>query len=444
MGAVIGYLSSSVCECATCLACGCVSHIVEVSLSSATRIGHLLILVTTFLAAVALTAIYPSYIEPSAFYTNIVAGTSCDGSEQCVYQQMTLRATFALVILFGALAMLSVFDECANKGLWSLKFLVSLGIMVSFLWVSDDFFAGFAVVSLFCSIFWLLAQGLLMIDLSHDMHDILIGWASKESEEGTMNKWYLLYLLLSVGFLASAGVGLYYIFSLSPSCSVPTAFGIVTVTMGVITTIVSLLDLVGKGLLTPSMLFSYSVMTSWYALSSMPASYCPAGQDIDDYTHDQASERTWSIVMTVITGLLMLYCVAQGSRILNIFNPEGEGLLTSSGSTSGVQMTQTGTVHQHLIDRDNHLEHTATENQQPVSSSSTSLSGTSHERVFFHVLLSLSSLYLCMVLTDWNQDRDNSGSRFTGLSAMWIKTVSQWAVILMHCKVLWVTYRENS
>jgi hypothetical protein len=440
MGAVFGLFSSSFLEFSLCFTCGCFSHLLEVSLPSATRFGHLLVLLTTFgMAKILSGGLYSQYIEPSMMYSKILSGASCaDSDEACVYRQMTNRASLSLVILFGVLSLLSIFDECANRSLWSLKFIAALGLLISFLWVSDEFFEGYALVSLYCSIFWLLAQGLLLIDFSHDLHDIILARAAKEDTdfgESSSKKWYVVYLLLSLLFLGSAGVGIWVLFSTYKHCELATAFTIITISMGVITTAVSLLEVIGRGLLTPCILFAYNVMTCWYALQSIPYAYCATNES-------DAVDNGWftTTFILFVTTVLLLYCIANGSQILNIFNPDGEGVLMSQTvSSSEIQLIQTtsSSPHEKLIDREG-----LSSSSELIRNSPTRSSGSVHERVFFHALMLLSSCYLSMVLTNWNQNGNTN--EFVGASAMWVKIVSQWIVILMQCKVLMVEYQENT
>lgn len=35
------------------------------------------------------------------------------------------------------------------------------------------------------------------------------------------------------------------------------------------------------------------------------------------------------VIVAVISGVILMYCVANGTKILNIFNPQGEGVMQS-------------------------------------------------------------------------------------------------------------------
>ena len=54
-----------------------------------------------------------------------------------------------------------------------------------------------------------------------------------------------------------------YLFMDYTGCQVGMAFTVVTLLVGVLTTAISLLNVVNKGLLTPSIVFAYSVFMCW-------------------------------------------------------------------------------------------------------------------------------------------------------------------------------------
>ena len=73
----------------------------------------------------------------------------------------------------------------------------------------------------------------------------------------------IFYLVLSVGGFAAVIVGLVFLFLSYTGCGLGMFFTVLTLFMGVLTTFLSLLDVVGKGILTPSLMFGYSVFLCW-------------------------------------------------------------------------------------------------------------------------------------------------------------------------------------
>ena len=89
--------------------------------------------------------------------------------------------------------------------------------------------------------------------------------SADESDKGGSDArlWYGLYLFLSICGLVAAIVGLVYLFSDYSGCGIGMFFTVFTLVMGLLTTIISLLNVVNKGLLTPCLMFSYTVFMCW-------------------------------------------------------------------------------------------------------------------------------------------------------------------------------------
>lgn len=278
MGAAIAScFAINIAQTACCLGCSCLASIFSYTLSQAARVGHLLIIFTIFILAIVLGRSYPDKVDGYQSYTKISlsAGCSADDVNECIYRQLIYRASFSLVLLFSLLAVLSYVFESVNRGMWILKFAIAIGVFVGFWWVDNDVFSGWAEVARVLSFFWLLVQGLLFLDFAHDSHDMLMAAADDDlTTRGSAKEVYGVYIFLSLGFLTCSGVGLAYLFKEYSGCQLGMFFTILTLLMGVILTAVSLLNTVNKGLLTPCLMFSYSVFLCWYSLLSSPNLSC--------------------------------------------------------------------------------------------------------------------------------------------------------------------------
>jgi hypothetical protein len=285
MGAVIGScVSLSMCECAACMACSCFTTVLNWTLSQATRFGHLLVLIATFVLAIIIGQSFPDEINGYTYYTQIDLTSGCDEANvtNCIYRQLIYRASFSLFILFLFLAVVSAASDYANRGFWILKFGAAIGIFIAFWWADNPFFSGWAELARVVSFGWLVIQGLLLIDFCHDAHDILM---TSKNENGEDTTPYMSYVFLSLVGLALAILGLVFLFMDYTGCGLGMFFVILTVVMGVITLVASLTDAVAKGLLTPCLLFAYSVFMCWYALLSSPDDSC---NPTADYTKNGA------------------------------------------------------------------------------------------------------------------------------------------------------------
>lgn len=237
-------------------------------LAGAARIGHVLIVATVFSLAAILGTQCANDVNGYKSYTSVDLTSTCNtaDTETCIYRQLMYRASFALFLLFVLLAGITSLSEYANRSLWPLKMGFAVSLFVGFWWADNDFFNGWAEFTRAFSFVWLLFQGLLLIDFAHDCHDVIIAKADEQEnqEEGGGRKWLAFYLFLSLGFLAAAGYGLAELFMNYSGCSLGMFFIVVTVIFGVISTIASLTNQVNKGLLTPCIMFAYSVFMCWY------------------------------------------------------------------------------------------------------------------------------------------------------------------------------------
>lgn len=273
MGAFVSCIAFNLCECAACMACSCCSSVINATLSQAARFGHLLVLLLTFILAIILGKSYPNDINGYNYYTKVDLTSDCseDYQENCIYRQLIYRASFSLCLLFFLLSILSYYFDYVNKSFWIVKFGFAIGVFIAFWWADNSFFNGWAEFCRVVSFIWLLIQGLLLIDFSHDIHDIFMAQTDSNNESSTP---YIIYVTVSVCALFLAILGLVYLFMDYTGCDLGMFFTILTLLVGVITTIISLLDSVSRGLLTPCFLFAYSVFMCWYALLSHPDTSC--------------------------------------------------------------------------------------------------------------------------------------------------------------------------
>ena len=114
MGALISCVALNLCECAACMACTCCTSIINMTLSQAARLGHLIVFLVVFVLALILGRHYQQYIVEDSVYTyytvdvstslNIASmyeGCSEDYYVECVFRQMMYRASFALFAFFA-------------------------------------------------------------------------------------------------------------------------------------------------------------------------------------------------------------------------------------------------------------------------------------------------------------------------------------------------------
>ena len=140
MASFVACFGSQLCECAACLACNCCCKLIETSLADATRLGHFLIFVVVMLTAIILGTYYTVDIAAYSSLINVNISGTCNSLDLqgCLYDQLILRASLSLSILFATLAVLRIFFDSANKNFWSLKLLSAIGMFFAFWWTANE------------------------------------------------------------------------------------------------------------------------------------------------------------------------------------------------------------------------------------------------------------------------------------------------------------------
>ena len=452
--ALIPCLATYLCECACCIGTQCFCNLIETSLANAVRFAHALILVLTFGLAALLGTTFVDNMKSMNGYTKMfgygysVEETCVDEntyvvSDSCIYSQLIYRSSLSLFTLFSALALLSLCLEYLNKSFWVLKLGTTITLFISFWWTPNDVFSNWAEISKYISFLWLLAQGIIFLDFSYDVHELII----RQAEESSSIWWYAGYLTLCCGLLIIIGVLISNMYDDYSGCGA-TSYWFITITliMGIITTGISLLNTVNKGLLTPCIMFLYSTLICWDALLSIPSSYCDANSN-----SIRAGDGTAMPLMLSVTSMIVLYCILNGSIILNVFNPDAEeGVVASYTRTplsidGSVQLNAISSPKTNLIDRDGEDATSGSRWDMRSNLINNASSGSRHERVFFMVLMALTSCYISMILTNWGSLAKLQGGDETRSDevSMWLKIVSQWILICLHCRVLQVAHQHS-
>lgn len=461
MGAAIATCAaSSLCECAACCGLTICTAVMNWTMSQARRVSHFLILLVIFSLAIFLGRSYATQINDYKDLSKIDLTYGCDSMylSECMYRQLIYRASLSLFLLYTVLAMGSAFFDQVDKSFWPLKFAVAIGVFIAFFWDSNDTFSKYAEFARVISFLWLVVQGLLMLDLSHGAHDAIMKAASDaDARAGGDSRGYLcLYLFLSVSMLACAAVGLAYLFQNYASCDQGMFFTVATLILGILTTLISLLQVVNKGLLTPCICFAYSVFTCWYSLLSSTETGCNPSASINN----SAAKDISVVITSLVTLTVLLVCVCYGARLLTIFDPQGESLIESGsnnrdlevilvGSKSGQskRVGARGSAGSDDIQATKlpYTEDSGSDGEDNSRGSSDAIP-SANERVFFHVLMALASAYGAMILTSWG--RTNGAPELFGTSvvsneSMWLKIVSQWIFLALYLKMLHVAYADN-
>ena len=461
MGALISCVALNLCECAACMACTCCSSIINVTMSQAARLGHLIVYILLFVLALILGRHYQQYIVEDSVYTyytvdvssSLNIDTMYEGCNEnyyveCVFRQLIYRASFTLFLFFGGMMVLTSCSDYINRSMWTLKLMIVVGLFIAFWYGSNGFFSGFAEFCRYVSFAWLLIQALLILDIGFDLHDIILpiaqnteDWASGIAKVG--------YLFLTVVFFVLSITGYVYLFGDYYGCDTGKSFVMVTIIVTIIETLLSMLNIVNRGILTPSFMMAYAVFMCWYALLSNPEESCNPSADINN----GEAKNTSVFFVSIISFVVLLFCVINGTTMMQIFMPSGEGVLESSYGTRPVGQKSDGSLDGVLTGEGGAQGRSGPpdpipQSQQLATQQPPDASGGPRERMFFHALMMVASCYGAMVLTSWaktdgSPESDGSADSYAGASSMWLKIVSQWVFLGIYLKALHAAYLNN-
>jgi hypothetical protein len=307
-----------------------------------------------------------------------------------------------------------------------------------------------------------------MLDISHDAHDIILHKADAENIDsgGNSNIWKFVYIIFSISFLTCGIYGLTELFDSTDgytNCSTGSAFVIIGLIISITQLFISALNSVNRGILTPCIMFAYATFMTWYALLSSPDKECNPNAMIT-VTSSSAKKASIGIIIG-LSLFLILFCIVAGTKIMQIFNIDGQGVLEtayggygsngeteltdsinpddpSSSNPTAPKMASIG-----YTDRDgngNDDDRVALSDDGKNEST-----GTPKEVMFFHVLMALASSYSAMVLSSWGKTNGapegaSGNYSFVGAESMWLKIISTWIFYLMYYKALHLAYQMQS
>jgi hypothetical protein len=407
-----------------------------------------------------------------------VAPSFCQAS-QCWGMQAAYRISFAVAIFFAFLALLAYLVPITHLGGWLAKLLLYVAILIGSFFIDNSTMLQYADVARGFSVVFLLCQVLIIIEFAYSIHEYIIAkmddtnerFKNSGFEPGLLsNCWGVLYVSLSLFLILSslASIGAMF-WAFGNSCQLHNFFISETLVIGIICIIISLNDVVNRGLLPPSILFAYNTYVCFGALTNNPDGNC------NPFVNQNSDASIFtSLVITVLSVTWMAYSSAGTlynavnsdekrdsdtvvsewpSGTIKPSNSNGLSKMSSPGSTSGSEAVSTGSVvvapssaaaYQQSADEEQGSSVSSSKAQgKPLVNENNSEEDaalrSSHPWVF-GLVMSLAGMYLAMLATNWgNPSSANnvSGNPELSLSSMWARIGSQFAI---HILFIWTLF----
>jgi len=344
--------------------------------------------------------------------------TSCNGDAVCLGNQAVYRISFAVAVWFIAVGCFTPCFPDFHYGWWFTKLGMYLAILVCSFFIPNAFFDGYVELARVVSFIFLILQILILIALAYDLHDYLSGFQAEGSESENCCKAFYLVLCFLLLALGMTGIGLLYHFL--GGCSLNKFFISMTLILGVAGTVISVTNRVGKGLLTPLVVFDYCVYLCWQAIYSSPDVNCNPNAE-------ETNDTALIIVGLAIAVASLTYTSwSAGTTGINIFRTEPTEADAAAVSSPPAE------------DPEAKKEAKAADAAEggPRSATADEIADLkkrgSHS--FFHFVMAMGGVYMSMVLTNWGSNTygGNSSGATVSWESMWIKITSQWVTFAFY------------
>ncbi|XP_010139603.1 PREDICTED: serine incorporator 3 [Buceros rhinoceros silvestris] len=373
-----------------------------------------------------------------------------DGFVSCeliVGYRAVYRISFAMAVFFFLMSLLMIAVKTSNdpratvhNGFWFFKIAAIVALMVGAFYIPEGPFTRVWFVTGICgAAAFILIQLVLLVDFAHSWNE---SWVEK-MEEGNSKCWYAALLSCTSLFyaLSLVLVVLFYVFYTTPDgCTENKFFITFNMLLCIAVSIVSILPKVQEhqtrsGLLQSSVITLYTMYLTWSAMSNEPERSCnpsllnfitqiaaptvvPANTTVVPATPAPPKSLQWwdaqSVVGLIIFVLCLLYSSIRSSSNSQV------NKLTLSGSDSAILADTAG------------LGSAAAEEGDVRRVTDNEKDGVQYNYTFFHLMLSLASLYIMMTLTNWYSPDADFKTMTSKWPAVWVKITSSWVCLLFY------------
>ena len=312
--------------------------------------------------------------------------------EECIGNQSAYRVSFALFIFFFVhwlfssncnLCMSHAQRNAFNKAHFLFKLIAFIPLLIISFIIPNAFFGVYAWVAVIASIFFLLAQLIILLDFSYSWSE---RWADEEESRFQVGLMVAAIVLYAVGLTV---IGLLYTwFGSSTDCKTGQAFISVTLVLAVLYTFVSIVSS-GGSIIPSGTVFVYTVWTCYSALSSgITPGVC----------NKLAPSGTSQILVAIIfCGISMVYTCVNAATSRHSF--------TLGGGDEGGEVE---------------------EDEDEMEAANFS---------FFHLIMMLGACYMAMLVTSW-QISGTEGTGIAGVDSgatpMWVKFATEMVCIVLY------------
>lgn len=338
----------------------------------------------------------------------------------CIGASIVFRMSASLAVLHFLLIFICLCKTpCTaafHDGAWPVKFLLVCGLFIASVFLKNNFYI-YGIISTSLSILFIFYEFILIFSLTSKWNDI---WYEKATTfEGCSARTYsALLLVFTILFtLMAIGVVVYCFLFYKDNASI----SIIAITLGfpviqfILTLALPKIEGVSRSILIAATMFAFSSFVTWSALLSNPA-------------NDKILTLSESVSQIVIGAVIMLVTLFYTSASTKSDSKESQNVVEK--------------IEEKMEEEVDESEKLEIKNEVPDPGKAPP--DVSVASCLFHVLMTVGSVYLAMVLTNWGKPMINGLAGFTSLVipnfCFWSRVVAAWAANLLY---IWVLIAPN-
>nr|KAJ3419285.1 hypothetical protein HK105_007166 [Polyrhizophydium stewartii] len=346
-----------------------------------------------------------------------------------VYRICLATSLFHMIMSAGMYNVQSSRDWRAGiqNGYWAWKLLAWAGLIVLSFFLPNQVVMGWAsYIDVPGAALFIFVQVILLIDFAYTFSETLLAWW----EENEDKRYLALLVLITFGsYIAGLVISiLMYLWFGRGGCRLNQFFITFNLILCVITSVLAASPMVQEanpksGLAQASMVAIYSTYLVASALSSIPAG------DDGDTTCNPLNEADKTQTTTIVMGALFTFLALAYSTSRAAMQP---GLINSDSAGASSHLyaaVESGAVPSSALDTD---EDDDRQGNYPVDDEKDAVQ---YSYSFFHFIFVIASMYLAMLITNWDTvtiSSDDLAVVGKSMAAAWVKVVSSWLVLILY------------
>ena len=361
---------------------------------------------------------------PIVINLTVTSLTLCnkDSSLPCYGFAALVRISFSLCCFF----LIHLILPLISRFNWWLKGALLVAVTVGCWFIPDTFYTVYVDIARFFSGAFLLIQLIILVDFAYTWQE---QWTS---DERPMHKYVLAISAAMFGGSITL-IGFLYHWFASSSCHVETFLITFALILCVGFSLLSVSPWIeGGGLLPAAVVTSYSVYLLFSALGSDPSKECNRLYGAGGSLTNSHANIWQTVVNCVISGASVAYAAYNIYTSGSLIGEEDSAAAADDAESYSSMGDSKSAAAPATADMESGHADAPSQQADHQANSSEIVSVTNKQYRRFYLVMAVTSMYLCMLLTNWGnrQSVDDAGhaDETTSKENLWVKVVTQWAV----------------